>query len=268
MASAVGGGGGHQHHYYQHVRHTSQHLIPLQDHETGEVFSPEQAAESGRALNCIGSFQRGELLGSGSFGKVYSALDLTTGAYVALKQVTVSDTASGRSQREVEALEHEVALLKTLSHPNIVQYYGTRRVRRKLYIILEYCSGGSVASALKQFGVFSEVSEWAAVRGGVGSANHSEQVGRACGSCVRACVCVCQHDERVGARVGLSGWARVGHRRFASSAANARELFRLSQHTHTIYTCTNTHAHARAHTQRPRTHAHAPPCVHPRSCRL
>ena len=77
------------------------------------------------------------------------------GAYVALKQVTISD--SSRSQREVEALEHEIALLKTLQHPNIVQYYGTRRARRKLYIILEFCSGGSVASALKQFGIFSEV---------------------------------------------------------------------------------------------------------------
>ena len=69
-------------------------------------------------------------------------------------------------------------MLKTLSHRNVVQYFGTRRSGKKLYIILEsvllqswherernvtlffrfdrYCSGGSVASALKQFGVFSE----------------------------------------------------------------------------------------------------------------
>ncbi len=53
--------------------------------------------------------------------------------YVALKQVALS--TSEKSQREVEALEREIELLKTMSHPNIVQYYGTKRSGNKLYVL-------------------------------------------------------------------------------------------------------------------------------------
>ena len=34
---------------------------------------------------------------------------------------------------------------------NIVKYLGTHRDKHRMYIFLEYCSGGSVASVLKKF---------------------------------------------------------------------------------------------------------------------
>lgn len=71
---------------------------------------------------------RGELIGKGSYGRVYLALNATTGEIIAVKQVELPKSASDRTdsrQREVmEALKFESDTLKDLDHPNIVQYLG------------------------------------------------------------------------------------------------------------------------------------------------
>ncbi|KAE8710788.1 Mitogen-activated protein kinase kinase kinase YODA [Hibiscus syriacus] len=43
-----------------------------------------------------------------------------------------------------------------LQHPNIVQYYGYETVDDKLYIYLEYVSGGSIYKLLQEYGPFGE----------------------------------------------------------------------------------------------------------------
>jgi serine/threonine protein kinase len=48
-------------------------------------------------------WKRGQLLGSGSFGKVYAGLDQKTGTHIAVKQVRISVEPSKRSKREVRA---------------------------------------------------------------------------------------------------------------------------------------------------------------------
>eukprot|EP00753_Platysulcus_tardus_P008248 PLAT15846.1.p1 GENE.PLAT15846.1~~PLAT15846.1.p1 ORF type:complete len:542 (+),score=221.91 PLAT15846.1:181-1626(+) len=100
------------------------------------------------------SWKRGELLGQGSFGRVYKALDLETGRMLAVK--TVSLRGHSALVREVEALELEIQLLQELDHANIVKYLGMQRGKNKLHIFLEYASGGSVLSTLKSFGPLSE----------------------------------------------------------------------------------------------------------------
>ena len=47
------------------------------------------------------------------------------------------------------AIKIELDLLERISHPNIVKYYGSFFKSHYLYIILEYCSGGSVLKLLK-----------------------------------------------------------------------------------------------------------------------
>ena len=39
--------------------------------------------------------------------------------------------------------------MRNLDHPNIVQYYGIEPHRDKVYIFMEYCSGGSLAGLLE-----------------------------------------------------------------------------------------------------------------------
>ncbi len=71
---------------------------------------------------------RGELIGKGTYGKVYLALNATTGEMIAVKQVEIPRTASDKDDSRqvsvVEALKLESETLKDLDHPHIVQYLG------------------------------------------------------------------------------------------------------------------------------------------------
>lgn len=71
---------------------------------------------------------RGELIGRGTYGRVYLALNATTGEMIAVKQVEMPRTASDKNDTRqitvVQALKMESETLKDLDHPNIVQYLG------------------------------------------------------------------------------------------------------------------------------------------------
>lgn len=103
---------------------------------------------------------KGGLIGKGTFGKVYLALNATTGEMMAVKQVEVPQTASDRSssrQKEVlEALRTEVETMKDLDHLNIVQYLGFEALDDVYNLFLEYVPGGSVGRILKIHGRFQE----------------------------------------------------------------------------------------------------------------
>lgn len=96
--------------------------------------------------------QIGEALGKGAFGTVYKGLDIETGETVAIKCVELQ----GIPQSELNNLEHELALLQKLNHPNIVQYIGVLRSEQHLNIILEFIENGSLLTILKKFGKFPE----------------------------------------------------------------------------------------------------------------
>ena len=99
----------------------------------------------------------GGSLGSGSFGQVYLALDEDSGSLLAVKEIELPEMGMGESRkRGLRSLQREVGLLATLKHENIVIYKGVQQSAEKLYILMEYLPGGSIASVLKQFGPFRE----------------------------------------------------------------------------------------------------------------
>ncbi|CAI9261845.1 unnamed protein product [Lactuca saligna] len=101
-------------------------------------------------------WKKGKLLGRGSFGHVYVGFNSESGEMCAMKEVTLfSDDA--KSKESARQLGQEVSLLSRLSHPNIVQYYGSEMVDDKLYIYLEYVSGGSIYKLLQEYGQFGEL---------------------------------------------------------------------------------------------------------------
>ena len=59
-------------------------------------------------------------------------------------------------RRGLQSLQREVGLLASLEHRNIVAYKGVQQRGSRLYILMEYVPGGSIASVLKQFGPLRE----------------------------------------------------------------------------------------------------------------
>ncbi|KAL1754676.1 MAP kinase [Schizophyllum commune] len=103
---------------------------------------------------------RGELIGRGTYGRVYLALNATTGEMIAVKQVEIPQTASDKNDSRqvtvVQALKSESETLKDLDHPHIVQYLGFEETPTNLSIFLEYVPGGSIGSCLLKHGKFDE----------------------------------------------------------------------------------------------------------------
>ncbi len=97
-----------------------------------------------------------EMLGKGSYGEVYAAMNTATGKWFAVKQVKIV-ARSELADEQITALEREILLLKTLEHPNIVQYLGCQRSNRKLNIFLELITGGTITQVIRKFeGGFDE----------------------------------------------------------------------------------------------------------------
>jgi len=71
---------------------------------------------------------RGGLIGEGTYGKVYTALNAVAGEMIAVKQVkipkTEDDRDDSRRMTAVEALVLESEALKDLNHQNVVRYLG------------------------------------------------------------------------------------------------------------------------------------------------
>ncbi|XP_020539546.1 mitogen-activated protein kinase kinase kinase YODA isoform X2 [Jatropha curcas] len=101
-------------------------------------------------------WKKGRLLGRGTFGHVYLGFNSESGEMCAMKEVTLF-ADDPKSKESAQQLGQEIALLSRLWHPNIVQYYGSETVDDKLYIYLEYVSGGSIYKLLQEYGQFGEI---------------------------------------------------------------------------------------------------------------
>ncbi|KAH8492369.1 hypothetical protein H0E87_021794 [Populus deltoides] len=128
-------------------------------HSNSAAASPSVPRSPGRAENPTspGSrWKKGKLLGRGTFGHVYVGFNSERGELCAMKEVTLfSDDA--KSKESAKQLMQEISLLSRLQHPNIVQYHGSETVGDRLYIYLEYVSGGSIYKLLQEYGQLGEL---------------------------------------------------------------------------------------------------------------
>ncbi|XP_071723998.1 mitogen-activated protein kinase kinase kinase YODA-like [Rutidosis leptorrhynchoides] len=127
-------------------------------HSNSAATSPSVPRSPGRADNPASPstrWKKGKLLGRGTFGHVYVGFNSQSGEMCAMKEVTLfSDDA--KSKESAKQLMQEINLLSRLRHPNIVQYYGSQKAGDRLYIFLEYVSGGSIYKLLQDYGSLGE----------------------------------------------------------------------------------------------------------------
>ncbi|XP_043720123.1 mitogen-activated protein kinase kinase kinase 3-like isoform X2 [Telopea speciosissima] len=134
------------------------HPLPLPPGSpTNRCTSPTiRNTGANESIHCLGSkWKKGKLLGRGTFGHVYVGFNSENGQMCAIKEVRViSDDQT--SKECLKQLNQEIALLSQLSHPNIVQYYGSELGEETLSVYLEYVSGGSIHKLLREYGAFKE----------------------------------------------------------------------------------------------------------------
>ncbi|KJX93050.1 MAP kinase like protein [Zymoseptoria brevis] len=92
-------------------------------------------------------WQQGQFVGGGTFGSVYAAINLDSGHLMAVKEIRLQDPKL--IPTIVSQIRDEMSVLQVLDFPNVVQYYGIEPHRDKVYIFMEYCSGGSLAGLLE-----------------------------------------------------------------------------------------------------------------------
>ncbi|CAK91506.1 unnamed protein product (macronuclear) [Paramecium tetraurelia] len=86
-------------------------------------------------------FELNELIGQGAYAKVYKGRH-KNGQIVAIKIVP--------SNGEIQSLIKEIQILKQeCQHAHIVQYYGSFYKDGNLWLVMEYCVGGSIIDLLK-----------------------------------------------------------------------------------------------------------------------
>jgi hypothetical protein len=100
-------------------------------------------------------YRKGALIGQGAFGKVFEAMNLSTGELIAVKQVTL-DEDSPSAAEALSEIENEINLMRKLRHRNIVRLLDTDREGNTLSILMEYVPGKSLDNLLQKYGSLGE----------------------------------------------------------------------------------------------------------------
>lgn len=82
-----------------------------------------------------------DLIGQGQFGKVFAAIELNSGALVALKELKTKQLSTSSFLREL-------TFLVTLDHFNLVTCKALEHRQNQRYIVMDYCEGGTLRTLL------------------------------------------------------------------------------------------------------------------------
>ena len=90
----------------------------------------------------VDNFALVEVIGTGQYGKVFRGKHIHTGENFAVKCIGLE------KYRKIPKLDqftqNEIQVLGKLIHPNIVRFYETLKTTNNLYMIYEFCNGGTL----------------------------------------------------------------------------------------------------------------------------
>ena len=87
----------------------------------------------------VGDYELCEVLGKGSFATVRRARHTKTGLEFAVKCL---DKQQIEKQHMSKQLKREIAIMRLIKHPRVVQFYEVLASKTKIYLVLELVRGG------------------------------------------------------------------------------------------------------------------------------
>ena len=98
---------------------------------------------SSKGIDPEAEFDLIELVGQGNYGRVYKAIHKKTGKIYSAKIAYIEKV------NEVESFKKEINILSQCNNQYIVRYYGSYIKGHQIWIILEFCDGGSLYELIK-----------------------------------------------------------------------------------------------------------------------
>ncbi|XP_029450009.1 mitogen-activated protein kinase kinase kinase 4 isoform X2 [Rhinatrema bivittatum] len=85
-------------------------------------------------------WQRGNKIGEGQYGKVYTCINVDTGELMAMKEIRFQPN----DHKTIKEIADELKIFEGIKHPNLVRYFGVELHREEMYIFMEYCDEGTL----------------------------------------------------------------------------------------------------------------------------
>ncbi|GLT55361.1 hypothetical protein SLA2020_284920 [Shorea laevis] len=104
-------------------------------------------------LRKVGKYEVGRTIGEGTFAKVKFARNTETGESVAVKVMAKSTILK---HKMVDQIKREISIMKIVRHPNIVSLHEVLASQTKIYIILEFVTGGELFDKIVHQGKLPE----------------------------------------------------------------------------------------------------------------
>uniref|UniRef100_A0A6N2N9U0 non-specific serine/threonine protein kinase n=1 Tax=Salix viminalis TaxID=40686 RepID=A0A6N2N9U0_SALVM len=101
----------------------------------------------------LGKYELGRTLGEGNFGKVKLAKNIETGQPFAVKILEKNRIIE---LKITDQIKREIATLKLLKHPNVVRLHEVLASKSKIYMVLEYVTGGELFDRIASKGKLPE----------------------------------------------------------------------------------------------------------------
>ncbi|KAL9266737.1 CBL-interacting protein kinase 32-like protein [Drosera capensis] len=106
-----------------------------------------------RVKRMVGKYELGRTIGEGTFAKVKFARNIETGEPVAIK---ILDKEKVLKHKMAEQIRREVATMKRIKHPNVVRLLEVMGSKTKIFIVLEYVTGGELFDKIANNGRMRE----------------------------------------------------------------------------------------------------------------
>ncbi|WYZ44383.1 hypothetical protein EsH8_VII_000819 [Colletotrichum jinshuiense] len=119
-------------------------VVSMSEHDDGRRGSRSRHDHSGKRDKVVrfGDYVLGNTIGEGEFGKVKLGWKQDGGVQVAIK--LIKRDSVGNNPSRLAKIYREIAILRGISHPNIVRLHEMVETERHIGIILEYASGGEL----------------------------------------------------------------------------------------------------------------------------